>query len=137
MSFMEWNDALKTGVYVIDEQHEKLVELINKVYEIHHAENPKSEDLLRIIYELAEYTKYHFSTEEKLMKEYGYYPGDVDEHIKEHRSFVNKVIDFYNKFKAGKTDFTSSMINFLRTWLRHHILNIDKKFARFLIQKGY
>ena len=32
---------MKTGIDIMDEQHEKLVNIINRLYKIYHTDNPK------------------------------------------------------------------------------------------------
>ncbi len=94
MSFMEWNDKLLTGIKECDEQHKKLVSLINDLYEAMKQGRGK-EIIDKILNELASYADYHFSTEEKLMNKYGY--PELSIHKKEHESFKKKVKEFIEK----------------------------------------
>jgi hemerythrin-like metal-binding protein len=134
--FVEWKqETFGCGIRRIDFQHRRLVELINELYEAM-VEGRAEKIISHIINELAKYTKYHFSTEEEYMKKYGYPTGDAEFHIKEHRNFVVKVLDFHKKYQKGEQRLTREVMTFLRTWLVHHILNVDKKLGNFLRQKG-
>ena len=59
MTFIKWNKSLSVKVKEIDDQHKKLVELINQAYEF-----KDSKKLGDILNELIEFTRVHFSTEE-------------------------------------------------------------------------
>ncbi len=133
MALMEWRESYSVGIPSIDEQHKKLVSLINELAEAMH--NKKGKEVLKgIIDEMAKYAVYHFQTEEKYMKEFDF-PG-YDEHKKEHDSFVEKVKEFQKEYEEGKSLLTVEILMFLRDWLIKHILGTDKKYGPFLIEHG-
>jgi len=132
MPFMEWNDKLLTGVKECDEQHKKLVNLINELYEA--MKQGKGKEIIdKILNELASYADYHFSTEEKLMTKYGY--PELSIHKKEHESFKKKVKEFVERKAKGEVTLSVEIMNFLKDWLFHHIMETDKKYGPFLSQK--
>ena len=66
MPLFVWEDKYKVGVKEFDEQHKKLIELINKLYDA--MKQGHGKDVLKsIVNDLFEYTKYHFETEEKIL----------------------------------------------------------------------
>ena len=71
MSFITWKDSFSVGVHSIDDQHKKLVEMINNLY-VEFYKGITNEFLNKLIAELEKYTVYHFSFEEKFMKIYDY-----------------------------------------------------------------
>jgi hemerythrin-like metal-binding protein len=87
-----------------------------------------------ILSDLLSYTAFHFATEEKLFQEYVY--PDYPLHKKEHDNLSNKVKAFISDFRTGKIALTIDVMNFLKDWLRNHILGSDKKYGPFLINKG-
>ncbi len=132
MAFMEWNERLLTGVRECDEQHKKLVSIINELYEA--MKQGKGKEIIdKILKELADYAHYHFDTEERLMTRYGY--PDLPAHKKEHEDFKKKVKEFIDKKARGEVTLSVEIMNFLRDWLFHHIMEIDKKYGPFLSQK--
>ncbi len=133
MAFMNWSDEFSVNVKEIDDQHRKLVELINKLHTAM-AERKGKEVLGGIIKELMDYTAYHFSTEEKYFEMYNY-PEKLA-HIQEHNDFVRKVQEFQKGFEAGKILLSVDIMNFLTDWLRRHILGSDKKYGPFFNEKG-
>lgn len=133
MSLMAWNDSLSIKVKQVDDQHKKLVDMVN---ELHDAmkEGKGNEVLGKILTGLINYTATHFATEEKLMAQYGYpeSPG----HKSEHEKLVKQVVELQNNFKAGKAILTLDVMMFLKGWLVKHIQGDDRKFGAYLNTKG-
>ncbi len=125
MALMNWDEKYSVGITKIDEQHKKLINLINKLYDAMR-EGKGKEVLLSILDETLEYTKYHFVTEEGLFKQYSY--SQIEDHIKEHRDMKGKVEQLYLDVQTGKTSISIEVFNFLKFWLNNHILNTDCKY---------
>lgn len=133
MPIMKWSDDLSVKVQEIDEQHQKLIYLINTLHEAMLQKQGK-QVTEKIIDELAAYTVYHFSAEEKYMKSFNY-PGYLG-HKKEHDSFVNSVDSFQKDFIAGKLGISLEIMTFLRDWVTNHIKGTDKKYSDTFIKNG-
>ncbi len=130
-----WNDTLVTGIEKIDEQHQILVNLFNEA-NAKLTVNNNAEFLEQITRDLLSYALYHFEAEEELMQKYGYTEDkieDVDNHIRQHRSFSTKVVAVRNDIKAGILISREELLSFLNNWLINHILNTDKRLAAFLL----
>ncbi len=125
MAFMEWNDSLSVRIDEIDQQHKKLIELLNTLYDA--MSEGKGRDVLAdIIKELKDYTVYHFGTEEKYLREFN---CDVyEEHKAIHDKFVNEVLEFEKKFLEGSLILSIEVATFLKNWVSNHILGDDKKY---------
>jgi len=133
MAFFAWSDGYSVGIRDIDEQHKKLVTLVNQLYEA--MQGGKASDVLgTILGELIRYTKYHFSAEEKLMETHAY--PELAAHKQEHMDLTEKVIELENKFKAGKVTISLEVGKFLKEWLLRHIQGTDKKYGPYLNSKG-
>jgi len=133
MSLMKWSSELSVNISEIDNQHKKLVDLINAL----HAAmiSGKGKDVLEAIFsELIEYTKTHFSFEENLMGRHNY--SDITSHKLAHKQLTEKVLGFYNDYKTGKIGLPVLIFSFLKDWLITHIAGTDKKYAPFLNAKG-
>ncbi len=133
MAFIEWNDSYRIGISRIDEQHKKLIEMMDKLAGAMH-EKKTSEVLEEIIDGLIDYAKYHFSTEEELFRKYDY--PDYETHKKIHDGFVEKVKKFKEDLINGKLLLSVEVMMFMRDWLVNHILGTDKKYVPFLKDKG-
>lgn len=128
-----WNDRLMTGLKDIDEQHLKLVKLIN---ELHRAMKSRlgAAESGRILGELTDYTRYHFGFEEKMFAEHSY-PA-TSEHKKAHKELVDKVTTFQREFQAGKAGLSLDLMDFLCDWLRGHIMKTDMSYVSYFKDKG-
>ncbi len=132
MPFIEWSDRLVTGVREADEQHKKLVNLVNELYDAMKAGKGK-EVIDKILNELVSYANYHFNTEETLMSKYGF--PELSAHKKEHEGFTAKVKEFLDKKAKGEATLTMEVMTFLKDWLVKHIMGTDKKYGPFLQAK--
>ena len=124
-----WDDFYSVGCEEIDNQHKKLANLINDLYDAYQ-NNRASEIFENILSELKEYTIYHFSTEEKYFEKYNY--PFTEEHKIEHQNFVKKVLEFSNRYSHKDKLVIYDVMLFLKDWLLNHILGSDKKYSEYI-----
>lgn len=133
MSLISWADQYSVKIKEIDNQHTKLVDLINQLHDA--MKEGKSKEIIgRIISDLVTYTKFHFFAEEKIMADNNY-PGYL-RHKKEHEDLTQKVIQFQSDYESGKAVLSLELMQFLKTWLVNHIMKVDKEYSVFLNSKG-
>lgn len=133
MPIMNWEKSFSVGVSSIDSQHMKLVQMINDLHDS--MKSGKGQDVLKkILNDMANYTVNHFNTEEMLFKKHAY--PETDEHIMQHRIFIEKVGEIKKELEAGKPVFTLKLMNFLKDWLQNHILKTDMAYRSFFEEKG-
>ena len=130
---MTWKDEYAVKVRLIDQQHKKLFDLLNKLYDAMRAQQGK-EVLHNVLSELVRYTEDHFTTEERLMTQHGYPP--LNSHKLEHQMLTKKVLDFEREVAGGRTSVSIEVMTFLKQWLEHHILGTDKQYSAFFAAKG-
>lgn len=133
MSLMTWNHSFSVNVKQFDEQHIKLIDIINELHNAMIAGNAK-EILGRIIDELVSYTVDHFSAEEMLMEAYVY--QEMVDHKFKHERLVNQVAQLQQQFKEGHVILTLGVMMFLKDWLVKHIQGDDKRFGAHLNEIG-
>ncbi|MDO8991298.1 MAG: bacteriohemerythrin [Sideroxyarcus sp.] len=130
-----WDNKFNTGVDVVDEQHRKLVDLINRLGAIN-AHLASTEELGAILTELANYTVYHFNTEEDLMKQYAVDAAHQATHIKAHQHFTAQVM-VAAKILLGSNDVNNQLVapllKYLTNWLVQHILGSDTRMGQEII----
>ncbi len=133
MALVTWSDKYSMNIKEIDGQHQQLVKMIN---ELHDAMlQAKSKEIVTdIIARMAEYTQYHFSTEEKYMKQFSY--PQYATHKREHEKFIEQVSKFKKDYENGKAGLSYELMNFLKEWLVNHIESSDKKYAPLFNAKG-
>lgn len=126
--FMKWRPDFNLGIAEIDEQHKKIVELINILNKAF-MEGSAREKLGDILDEMARYADYHFHTEEELFSKH-LFPFS-EEHKKLHDNFRTKVSQFREQFEKG-LPITFRLLGFLRKWLTNHILDVDREYVDFV-----
>ncbi len=125
-----WSDNFATGIAVIDEQHHKLVDLLNQLA-INMASRCDTLTLLVVFDQLADYAVYHFQTEEAVWKKYLGDDALVLTHVATHQSFIEEVLKVRDQATALSSDETvEKVISFLVHWLAFHILEDDTQMAR-------
>lgn len=132
-NLFQWSDSFSVGVQEIDEQHKELVDLLNQLHTAimeHHG----SEAARRILDELADYTKTHFSVEESLMRVSNY--PDFDRHKQNHEDLIGQVVALQSKLDTGEAKITFELLHFLKVWLTNHINEADKRFGGFFANVG-
>ena len=132
LPLIEWNDSLSVGLDVIDEQHIKLVEILNSLNSSGGGQD--DEVIKKILNDLVEYTVYHFAFEEELLLKHQY--PDYKNHVAAHKALVKKVGKFNEEFQAGKAKLSGELFKFLRSWLNGHIRGTDKLYVPHLIERG-
>lgn len=135
MPFMEWNPTFSVGITQFDDEHKRLVKMLNDLHEA--MLKGKGRDALGAILDgLIGYTRTHFANEEKYMLQH-HYP-DYPAHKKEHDALAKQVLAVQAKYKQGGTSATLSMdvLNFLSDWLVKHIMGSDRKYTPFFNGKG-
>ena len=127
--FVVWKDQYSVGVDVLDDDHKKLLNLINKMQtSIQYRTDKKFEK--EALDELVAYTKYHFDREEKMMEEANY--PDLKAHRQKHRDMIAKLDRFLVDYEARGYKTLEDISLFLRDWLIAHINGTDQKYSETL-----
>ena len=131
MSAIQWKNTYNIGISVIDEQHEKLIEILNELYDAYHMGTSK--DLISSsLQKLIDYTNYHFDAEEEMLRENNY-PG-LDEQITEHTIFKQKITGFLNEVRKVNLLLSIKTIDYLKDWTINHILGTDKEYSDYMLK---
>lgn len=98
MPLMTWTDKLGVGVRVLDDDHKKLIDLLNRLDDGMKKGQGK-ETLGKVLDGLVSYTKFHFAREEEFFAKTGY-PAAT--HKKEHDGLVKQVLELQARYKKGE-----------------------------------
>ena len=130
-----WKDSLLVGVSLLDEQHRKLVDMLDKLLDA--CKQGKTQvEIGQMLNNTISYTKEHFTDEENLQERY-LYPA-INAHKRLHAQYImkmNVLVQEYGKTGpsaslAGKLDKT------LVEWTIDHINTEDKKLGVYITQAG-
>ncbi|MCB1789415.1 MAG: bacteriohemerythrin [Gammaproteobacteria bacterium] len=131
--FVAWRDDLSVGIGSIDDDHKKLLTLINNLQTAVYY--PTGEAFERqALQELVDYTKYHFDREEKLMRDNGY--ADYEAHKRQHEAMIAKVSGFLDAYEKDREGTVEELSVFLKDWLLKHIAGTDQQYSSHLRSRG-
>lgn len=129
MSYISWKKSFSIGIQAIDDQHKKLVEIINELYEAQRLGTSQS-IICDVLIRLDDYTKYHFNMEE-MMQHANMYP-DLSNHKKEHQEFIDRLTLLKRDAKKNNLLLSLKTLDYLKNWTINHILGSDRDFGEYL-----
>ncbi len=133
-----WNSNFLTGLQSVDEQHRRLVDLINRFSDLLCENVVAFDDVGRLFDEVASYTQYHFQNEESLMIDVAIDPRHFAHHREAHQDFLKEVLLLHEGMSEENLESAKHLLEFLVNWLVYHILGTDQNMARQIlsIQSG-
>lgn len=131
--YLEWNDRYSVGIQSIDNDHKKLIHLINNLQT---AIDYKTDEQFekQTLDEVIDYTQYHFKREEDLMEENEY--PDFIPHKETHARMINQVNAYVEAYEKGDNTALEALLGYLKSWLIKHINGTDQEYSEYLISKG-
>jgi len=121
------------NIAALDRQHMDLIETIHEL-EVALRAGEGNGSVNDVLERLVNYADVHFSTEEALMQEHGF-PG-LSSHRARHDIFRKKIATLIEDFRASKPGVPVSLLLFLQTWLKDHLLKTDKLYSAYLNARG-
>ncbi|MEN2998130.1 MAG: hemerythrin family protein [Brevinematia bacterium] len=129
MDRLVFDDSLKTGIEVVDEQHKKLIEVVNNFLDklLNSDTKAISSEVEKLFDFMAEYSVFHFQTEEKIMEENSC--PTLDLHRSQHQFFIMEAnkLKFDLRTKGLTPELLSKVQYLLLDWVKDHIMDMDKK----------
>jgi len=130
MDAFVWSDQFATGVDSVDTQHQHLIELVNRVGDLLIAGDTIPEEKLTSIFkDLADYARFHFVDEERVMREGGLDATNIGHHAAQHKNFTEQVVAMWQARESMSRP-AETLHGFLAAWLTYHILGEDQAMAR-------
>ena len=125
---IHWEEGLKTGVPAIDEQHEEIFEVFDKLTAAIE-DGEENKEIGNLLDYLAEYATRHFSDEETLMSLYKY--AGLEEQRLQHTQFKDNIGKLSEMFSSGVTT-KEIAIKVNATLIRYfinHVRKLDREMA--------
>jgi len=132
MTLFEWTPEIAVGIQSIDDQHKKLISLINDVSDAMKARKA-AQVIGGILQELSDYTVHHFGNEERAFDKYDY--PKKEEHKAQHKIYVDKIAELIERNNKGELGISVSVLDFLMEWITNHIMKIDMQYVPFFSDK--
>lgn len=130
---IEWRDSLSVGNEFIDDDHKRLIELINLYEKAVSQHNPAIlEEAFRGLFE---YAHTHFKREEKMM-EAVHFPHR-NSHKELHAKLIGSIDDFHQSIVDKNRKINIGAVNsFLHDWLIDHVIKEDMKLEPYIKGTG-
>lgn len=126
-------ELYRVNIAALDQQHENLFAMIEELQDALADDRGDLvvDDLLR---KLIDHAISHFATEEQLLEKHRF-PG-LAEHRAEHLELSQKIAALNLEHRAGMQGVPASLLLFLQSWLKVHILETDMQYSEFLNLRG-
>ncbi|HNO76401.1 MAG TPA: hemerythrin family protein [Nitrosomonas mobilis] len=124
--YIQWKKSYETGHPLIDAEHRLLVMLFRKL-DVAIKTRESETTISRIVQEVKQYVKFHFTSEENLMHETNY--SGIEEHIALHAQLLMELNNMMGKLTLHK-EFPEDILYFLSDWLTKHIAHHDQLLAQ-------
>ncbi|NMT64651.1 bacteriohemerythrin [Marinobacter orientalis] len=127
LEFFPWSRHFEVGIEEIDEQHKKLVKIVNRL--VWHAVSDVPQARCdHILDELLSYAHYHFNSEEQIWNSVLGSEGIARNHHDSHQMFFAQIQTLRSSGQP-KGQIMSDLFDFLARWLAFHILESDRRMA--------
>ncbi|MBN1398162.1 MAG: hemerythrin family protein [Bacteroidetes bacterium] len=134
MRFLEWEDSYNIGVKEIDIQHRGLFDIVSRLFTSRNYQT-EGKYFIATLSQFIDYTKVHFATEERYMREAEY--PKLDAHQKEHNEFLSEVIELARDCENKVPGIEQKILDFLKSWYIKHILGTDRDYQKSFMEKGF
>ncbi len=126
MAYFAWSEDLRTGNPLIDEDHQKLIRMVNALFDA--LQKGQANDLMsKVLNNLIIYTREHFGREEAELLRIRY--AESISHKSQHTGLIKSVLELQNTLQSGGKINAVAVSSFLTDWLRNHILTSDMRLA--------
>lgn len=121
---MAWKEEYSVGNDLLDEQHQRLIEIVNRI--------EGDEPIGDLLTELERYATEHFREEERLIEAAGY--PEIDKQKQQHNAFRAWLDRLRQQHQAGGDQAVArqDLHSYLRVWLANHLLVYDMAFKSWL-----
>ncbi len=132
-ALLRWHEDYRVDILRIDNQHRRLFEQGNAIVEAM-TRGERFAEIEALLDALAEYARYHFGEEEAMMTRH-FYPG-LDAHRLRHAELLDQLDDLRAGMGAAEPPAAEEVERGLRAWLVAHIVDDDRRYARFMNDRG-
>jgi hemerythrin len=131
-----WTDNLSVGVKYFDDDHKRLIRMINELHgaiQDVDAQGMVAEEEIEIaLHRLENYFKYHCLQEEVFMAKVAF--PELEQHKLQHKEFFDRVAVMSQSFRGSRNPaHAAELMQFMYDWLTNHIYITDKKYGDYLL----
>ncbi|MCX7014778.1 MAG: bacteriohemerythrin [Candidatus Sumerlaeota bacterium] len=133
MPLFLWDEAFSVNVRELDDQHRRLIGLLNDLQKALQGTAPK-ERWWKALEEFGQLTARNFETEERLVLLHE--APDYIAHRVHHDRFLNQFGEYREQLESERVRLSLPFLEDLADWWRNHIVDFDAKCGAWLNQKG-
>lgn len=130
---IEWDGKYSLGISIIDNEHKKFIDIINKVIVLEQ-NSSDPEEIKAVLNEMNKYANAHFATEEAYMVKFNY--PDYENHRKEHQAFSIQTMAFFEKITGNNRQLVCEILEHLKGWLVNHVQGTDAEYISCFKEHG-
>ena len=130
---IQWNDKYSVGISIIDEEHKKLIDIINLAI-VSKEQNYNSEKTKEVLNEMDEYKCKQFTIEDTGMLKFNF--SEYQVHRNELLNFMDSTIESYKDLTMDNYQIINEILEFLKQWFVNHILETDKIYINSINESG-
>jgi hemerythrin-like metal-binding protein len=128
MAFIEWQDLFETGIELVDEQHQKLFDMVNRLDALTSGQSVAPDTIDQAFGELLGYTGRIFQAEERIMRQVLF--SEAARHVLLHKDMTNQLKSLMSRVgQDGDISYTE-LLRFVADWAVKHIMTEDQKIGR-------
>jgi len=128
-----WEPEYAIGHVEIDRQHQKIIAILNQLYDLLGRQPAPPSETEQLFDRLADYVSTHFAYEEELLLGVGYPADDLAEHKQTHNRLLAKVQRIAAAQRDGDATALAELLPFLYgNWLIEHICGTDRLYAGYV-----
>lgn len=135
--YIEWKKEYCIGVQRIDEQHQKLISLLNQLYTLVGQETNSEQNndkSWRLLGEFNQYAETHFNTEERIAADNNVPFSELESHKGEHQAYRERIKLFQKNYLSSAKFIPVQLMAFLSKWWLSHILVKDMELGKWINQ---
>ena len=120
---LKWTADLSIGIELVDDQHRRIVDYINRLNEARETLDKKA--VGAVLDGLSEYTLSHFGFEEAAMKAARF--SGLSQHRRGHERFARQLAEYGHRYALGE-EVAGEVLDTLNKWLLNHIKREDHEY---------
>jgi hemerythrin len=134
-----WTDNLSVGIDQFDDDHKRMIAIINELHCAIQAAGVKGaidkEEIEIVLHRLQNYIRYHCDREELFMAKTGY--PEFESHRAEHLRLEAAIADMAGRFRnSTDPEHAAEIMHFIFDWVTNHIFVLDRQFSSHLRANG-
>lgn len=129
----KWSSDLDVGVEGMNDDHQRIIEMMNHLYAITSTGAPRQE-IEAAVDSLANFAVEHFTREEEFLDSIAY--AGTKQHKEVHKNLLQRFAYQRKEFFDAGCPPDSKFFHFLEVWLMSHIKGIDTQYANVAKQRA-